>query len=231
VETSTLADRVYEILKLKILTREFTQGQKLNITSVANELNVSNTPVREALSRLEKVGLVTIIPYCGPYVRSLSPSEVAQAYDARIALEELAARLAAISATPATLDTVESCHQEYERALDSGDNEGALEADIGFHQAIAQASGNAILVDLLQNLSDWIRLFMQFRRPAGQRMHTVIQDHMRILEALRERDQEKAGAAMKRHLVAAKDDLIQPLLKQTEERELSDRAAAYPNAR
>jgi len=229
METSTLADRVYEILKIKILKHEFALGQKLNLTTLAKELNVSNTPVREAISRLEKVGLVEIVPYSGPYVRSLSPSELAHVYDVRIALEELAVRLAAISAPPADQMRLREIHQTYAQALEENTAEAAREADIGFHQAIARASGNDTLSALLQNLSDWIRLFIQLRFPTGRPADIVIQEHEQILAALLEGDKDKAGKAMRQHLVAAKADLIQPLLAQTDRQGLGDRADVYPN--
>ncbi|RME99457.1 MAG: GntR family transcriptional regulator, partial [Chloroflexi bacterium] len=95
METGTLTDRVYETIKQKILSGEFADGERLNLTELARQLNVSNSPLREAMSRLEKVGLVRVVPYRGPFVRSLSPLDVTEIFDVRIALETLAVRLVA----------------------------------------------------------------------------------------------------------------------------------------
>ena len=120
MEASTLADRVYENLKQRILRQEFPCGERLNIAALAKDLNVSNTPVREAISRLEKVGLVKTIPYRGPFVRSLSTSETAEVYDVRISLEVLAARLAALHASPGALARIEERLEEYAAARTQG---------------------------------------------------------------------------------------------------------------
>ncbi len=224
METSTLVDRVYEALKMKILRQEFTQGQKLNLTHLAKELNVSNTPLQEAIDRLEKVGLVKIVPYRGPYVRGLSPSEVAEAYDVRIVLEALTARLVAVSCPPETLAQLETIHRQYQQAFESGGQNRVRELDFRFHELIARASENTTLIDFLQRLSDWVTVFMQFRLPPPRPAVVLIGEHRRILNALREGEKDKAGEAMKQHLVAGKDDLIQHLASQSE-----DQPAVYPN--
>ena len=226
METSTLVDRVYETLKMRILRQEFTLGQKLNLTSLAKELNVSNTPLREAISRLEKVGLVKIIPYRGPYVRGLSAAEVAESYDVRIVLESLAARLVAASLTPTTLARIGSIHRRYEQAFEDDDKTRVRQLDMEFHVAIAQASGNTTLIDFLQMLSDWVTVFMQFRLPPSRPPAVLIGEHHRILEALRVRDKDRAGEAMQQHLIAGKEDLIQHLASQLEE---SPKSSHYPN--
>jgi DNA-binding GntR family transcriptional regulator len=217
LETSTLADRVYEILKQRILRQEFAHGEKLNLSNLASELNVSNTPVREAISRLEKVGLVNIVPYRGPYVRSLSRSEIAGVFDVRIALEVLAARLAANNTSAAMLAEIESIQQEIEEALDSQDLERALDGDVRFHESIARASCNTTLINLLQMLSDWIRLFMQFALPTPRPSSDVNEEHRQILATIRAGDHESAGDAMRRHIVAAKKDLILHLAEKPED--------------
>ena len=66
MDTMTLADRVFQTLREQILQGIYKPGQKFNIDQLARDLGVSNTPIREAMSRLERLGLVEIIPYCGP---------------------------------------------------------------------------------------------------------------------------------------------------------------------
>ena len=207
MEASTLADRVYENLKQRILRQEFPCGERLNIAALAKDLNVSNTPVREAISRLEKVGLVKIIPYRGPSVRSLSISETAEVYDVRISLEVLAARLAALHATPASLAVIEDRLEEYYAARQGGDQEEMLNADLRFHEAIAEASGNRTLVDMLSMLSDWTKLFMQFGMPPRPVSSTGA-THRRIVAAIRSGDKDLSATTMRKHLVAGKASLL-----------------------
>lgn len=91
---STLTSRVYEVLKDKILSMELPPGTRLKDGELAEDLGVSNTPVREAIRQLEKDGSVETIPYRGNFVRKMSPEEVCETYDVRMVLEPLAVRLA-----------------------------------------------------------------------------------------------------------------------------------------
>jgi DNA-binding GntR family transcriptional regulator len=103
MDTGTLSDRVYVALRERILSGEFPPGTRLNLTHLANELEVSNTPLREALARLERAGLVELVPYSGPRVRALSAEEVSDIFDVRIELEAPAVRLTAARADEAAL--------------------------------------------------------------------------------------------------------------------------------
>jgi DNA-binding GntR family transcriptional regulator len=211
VEASTLTDRVYENLKQRILRREFPCGERLNIAALAEDLNVSNTPVREAISRLEKVGLVKIVPYRGPFVRSLSLSEATEVYDVRISLEVLASRLAALHATPDTLSVIELRTVEFEEARRGNNLEETLRADLQFHEAVARASENRTLIDMLGMLSDWTYLFLQYSLFPARPTPASGASHTDILEAIRSGDSEVAGATMRRHLVAGKAMLLEQL--------------------
>jgi DNA-binding GntR family transcriptional regulator len=211
VEASTLADRVFEDLKRRILRQEFACGERLNIAALAKDLNVSNTPVREAISRLEKVGLVKIVPYRGPYVRSVSTSETAEVYDVRISLEVLAARLAALHASQDDLAIIEDRLNEYVLARGDGSMDEILQADLRFHEAVALASRNRTLIDMLSILSDWTLLFMQFAVPPSRSVGTATATHQRILDTITSGDKELAASTMREHLVAGKRSLLQQL--------------------
>ena len=100
MDTGALVDRIYRSLREAILAGAHPPGARLKLSALAGDLGVSTTPVREAISRLEKVGLVEVVPYVGPQVRAVTPTEAADLYDVRMALEGLAARLAAERATP-----------------------------------------------------------------------------------------------------------------------------------
>ena len=225
MEASTLADRVYENLKQRILRQEFPCGERLNIAALAKDLNVSNTPVREAISRLEKVGLVKIIPYRGPFVRSLSISETAEVYDVRISLEVLAARLAALHATAESLTVIEERLGEFEQSRLGSDLDEALNADLRVHEAIAQASGNRTLIDMLSMLSDWTKLFMQFGFPPARPASSTGATHERIVSAIRAGDKDLAATTMREHLVAGKAGLLRHLQQNGRPPDPANRAA------
>lgn len=229
METGTLTDRVYEAIKHKILSGEFSDGERLNLTHLAKELNVSNTPLREAINRLEKVGLIKVVPYRGPYVRTLSPLEVAEIYDVRIALEMLAARLVAATVTPGTLEEIESAYRRYEQACEQGEEDRITETDIDFHEVIARSTNNQTLIDLLQMLSDWTRLFIQVME-RNKSPAVLTRGHLRILEAIRAGNKEEAAVEMRRHLLNGKQNVINRLAEQLDKAETGESPLNYPNA-
>jgi len=211
MDTSTLADRVYQILRKKILKGELPPGKKLNLTELAKEMNVSNTPLREAIARLEKVGLIEVSPYRCPQVKILSQSQVADIFDVRIALEDLAVRLAAKRVEPDALQRMEATIRTYEQAYGNGDMWGAIEADRAFHDELVQASGNSVLLEMLPTLSDRTRLLLEMDPPKPEVPidRTAAQGHQRILEALREGDGDKAAKALKWQLNKGKKHLLE----------------------
>lgn len=229
METGTLTDRVYETIKQKILSGEFADGQRLNLTELARQLNVSNSPLREAMSRLEKVGLVRVVPYRGPFVRSMSPAEVAEMFDVRIALETLAARLVAVTASAETLDRLDTICREYELACQKGTDEQVSAADIAFHETIARAAQNQTLIELLQMLSDWTRLFIQLIK-YNKTATAPSQGHRRILDAIRAGNKVDAAAAMRQHLLNGKQSVIRRLREQLEPTAAGESPLDFPDA-
>ena len=213
MDTGTLADRVHRVLRERILQGAYEPGQKLNLAQLARDLQVSNTPVREAMARLERVGLVEVIPYCGPRVKRLSPAQVADIFDVRIALEELAVRLVAQNRDPDALKGMTAAVEAHERVCRAGDIEATIEADRAFHDALVQASGNSALLEMLPTLSDRTRLLIELNVPPEKEMDAAaawrgLQGHQRILQALRDRDQEAAAQALRRELTGGKEHLL-----------------------
>jgi len=216
MDTSTLTDRVYQILRARILQGEFAPGERVNLTSLAHELQVSNTPVREAIARLQRLGLVDVVPYRGCYVQALNASQMADIFDVRIALEELAARLATHRTTPELLRRMEATIQAYETAYRDGEMSEVIEADQAFHDTLVQASDNSVLLDMLPTLSSRTRLLIAMNAPRpGKPTHkTALEGHKRILEALSDGDEDRAAQAVREELTRAKDHLMDHVVPQ-----------------
>jgi DNA-binding GntR family transcriptional regulator len=214
MDTSTLANRVYRILRDKILQGDFAPGERINLTSLAQQLEVSNTPVREAVARLERLGLLEVIPYRGCYIQALNPSQMADVFDVRIALEELAARFAARRVTSELLQQMKATIQAYEEAYSDGDTLGVIEADRAFHDTLVQASGSSVLLDMLPTLSDLTRLLIAMNAPRpGKPVHkTALEGHQRILDALMEGDEDRAAQALREELRRARGHLLEHVI-------------------
>ena len=219
MDTGTLADRVYRTLREQILQGQYNPGQKLNIDQLARDLGVSNTPIREAMARLERLGLVEMVPYCGPKIKRLNTAQLKDIYDVRIALEELAVRLAVQSEEPDAFKGMAAALEMQERASSGDDPRAVVEADRVFHDALVQASGNSVLLEMLPNLSDRTRLLLELNTPPSDGMDKeaalrALRDHRFIYEALLEGNQEIAVQELRRQLINGREHLMSQMNKQ-----------------
>ena len=218
MDTGTLVDRVYRTLREQILQGKYEPGQKLNLDQLARDLKVSNTPIREATVRLERLGLVEMVPYSGPKIKRLSAAQLQDTYDVRIVLEELAVRLVAQSEDPDVFKGMAAALEMQERACNGDDPRVVVDADRAFHDALVQASGNSVLLEMLPNLSDRTRLLLELNRPPSEGMDKKaalrsLQGHRRIFEALREGNPEAAVQELRRELTRGKVGLVEQMIK------------------
>ncbi|TFG73301.1 MAG: GntR family transcriptional regulator [Anaerolineales bacterium] len=218
MNTMTLVDRVFQTLREQILQGIYEPGQKFNIDQLARDLGVSNTPIREAMARLERLGLVEIIPYCGPKIKRLNVEQLTDLYEVRIALEELAVRLVAQSEDPDVFTGMAKALQMQERASNGNDPRAVVDADRAFHDALVQASGNSVLLEMLPSLSDRTRLLLEINRPPSEVIDNAallrgFQGHKRIYELLRAGDQEAAMQELRRELTRGKGQLVARMMK------------------
>lgn len=218
MDTGTLVDRVYRTLRERILQGNYEPGQKLNLDQLARDLNVSNTPIREAMARLERLGLVEMVPYSGPKIKRLSPAQMQDTYDVRIALEELAVRLVAQSQDPDVFNGMAAALEMQERACNGDDPRAVVDADRAFHDALVQASGNSVLLEMLPNLSDRTRLLLELNTPLSEGMDKEaalrgLQGHRHIFEALREGNTDVAVQELRHELTRGKDRLVEQMTK------------------
>jgi DNA-binding GntR family transcriptional regulator len=198
-----LREQVKEVLLERILSGAYPPGSRLVETRIAQELGVSQAPVREALRDLEQLGLADSEPFRGSSVRELSVEELLEAFPVRAALETLAAMLAATSITEAELSRLEELIGEMRVTREPL---AASTADAGFHETIVEAARNATLARLWQHLQPHARTFISLSLPASA--HGSLADrHEPILAALRRRAPEAAAAAMQEHLADAADRL------------------------
>jgi DNA-binding GntR family transcriptional regulator len=194
----TAADRVYRDLRGRLLRGELAAGERLVELALAAEYDTSRTPVREALRRLEGDGHLVRDPGGGmrpalPSVRSMH-----ELYDVRLALEELVARRAAHAGDRGLL---ESLRHEW-RALEGHAIHGPefVHADEAFHERIAQASGNAVALRLLQDLNGRIRVLRILDFTSTDRIAATIVEHLEIVDCILGGDADAAAAFMRAHV-------------------------------
>ncbi|MFF2493986.1 GntR family transcriptional regulator [Agromyces sp. NPDC058064] len=203
VSRRVLADEVYEILHESLLLGRIAPGARLNLDRLARELHVSNTPVRQALARLEADGLVTKEPYVGFTASPILDSRtVEQLFDLRLMIEaptaaraakhagvEAAARLTQIC------DTADSLLEE--RSPENLQRLGS--SDIEFHMAIATRAGNDVVVEYLKEILEQMGRYNILSSSPSAVEHAW-EEHRAILEAIATGDPTASLQAMKDHL-------------------------------
>jgi DNA-binding GntR family transcriptional regulator len=200
---TVLKDRVYDALKTAITSMDIYADEdtpKLDERRLAEELGVSRTPIREALSRLEQEGLVQNIPRRGAFVVRKTKKEILEMVCVWSALEGLAARMATVRASDeeiAGLRTMFATFKDTEGA--SAHIDEYSEKNILFHQAIIRLSKCDLLVDIAEGLFIHIHSIRSRTIRERQRVTTSIIDHMHIIEALEQRDAELSERYVREH--------------------------------
>lgn len=198
--TST-TDRVFASLRESIVTGEFPAGSLHSIYRLADLLEVSRTPVREAVLRLADIGLVAIERNRGVRIRGVTVADVRAAFELRLMVEVPAAALAAAHADAATVATIRAELDDMHRYAAADDEPSFTAHDRLLHEAIAGALGNARLRTEVATLRDSIqaRGASTIRRSRG--MVELAQEHAPVVEAIETRDPQGAAAHMEAHLV------------------------------
>ena len=209
-----LADRAYRQLSRAILRNQLVAGTPLSVPELARRLNISRSPVREAVQRLIYDGLAANVPHRGAIVSEIEPDGFCGLLEVREALEGLAARLATLRATDEQLRALGAVLDEHARVVDSDDEAANVELDIRFHAIIREAAGNADLSTILRRIQGRAHLSRFALWRAKRNTSDALAEHQAIFVAMAARDAEGAEQAAKRH--------ISSLLARVETRALSD---------
>lgn len=214
-ENETLADRIADRLKRSIVTGEIKPGQKLIEKDIAAAFNVSRTPLREALSRLVNDGLAIGIPYRGIFVRQITLRQVQDIYELRIAIEGLAALFAAERAGANDIARLGELLVAMDKEQADDDSAELKLLNERFHRSIAVASGNALLVERLDEIWTWVTLSRTTVWSATGRGNTSRDEHHALYEAIRGRAPVQARALAEEHVRRSWDN-VKPFVAEHE---------------
>jgi DNA-binding GntR family transcriptional regulator len=206
---SNLREQIKDVILQRIVAGEYPPGARLVETRIAQELGVSQAPVREALRDLEQLGCIVHEPFRGCSVRAFSAQELLEAFPVRAALEALAARLAAEHITESELLRLAELLDTMRAAADRGDAHDQSQANASFHATIVRAARNATLERQWSFLEPFSRTYISVSQP-GLDLRALSDRHVAILDALRARDGDAAAAAMHKHLMEAAE-LLRPM--------------------
>jgi DNA-binding GntR family transcriptional regulator len=202
---------IYEGLKAAVVNGDLAPGEVLGEAELARRWEVSRTPVREAIRKLEQEHLVRWSPRRGATVASITVAGVRDLYETREALEGLAAQLAARRATEQEVGELERLAEAIRKAHDSGDLLEAIKLDDRLHRCLVRSTGNRVLESHLGSILDRVLMGrMTVRRDPG-RVDEIVREHDRIISALRGRDAAAAEAEAAGHIRRSRVRLMEML--------------------
>lgn len=205
----SLGSHAYQELKRIIITGGIGPGEKLKEADLAAALGISRTPIREAVNRLEKEGLVEIFPQRGAFVVQPTERDIFELFLIRENLEGLATRLAAERVTPSALARLDACVEGFTEPFSEHDVERYAREDFEFHRSIVVLSNAQRLIQLVSSLHDHIRIFRLTTRGVSDRMKPSLDEHRQIIEALRRKDAGAAEERMREHVRHVRDGVMQ----------------------
>ena len=184
----SLGHRIFCILRDKILNEEYEKGQKLNEVVLSKELNISRTPIREALKQLELEGLVKSIPNKGVYVLGFSSRDIDDMLEIRVVLESL------------SIDRIKEIYDLLEFYAEKNDQERFTEVNIDFHEAIYRATHSQYFEQLLSDINYYIHVTSRHSIRQPNRLIEAAQEHKEIYDAIVKKDKALAKANVEKHI-------------------------------
>ena len=207
----TLPDDIVRTITKAILDGRIRPGDRLVERELAEEINVSRGPIRDALSQLAQLGLVEKIPYRGTRVAELNKEQVEELSQLRCAIESLAARLCAQTADGQTLSKLHEIHEKLQDAATRKDQSDLVELDVSFHHQLCLLSGNSLLTEAWENTIQMrLKRFLTLKeRHLYARFERVLAWHKRILTSIEQHDPDQAELDMCRHISAAEQRILE----------------------
>jgi DNA-binding GntR family transcriptional regulator len=214
LKRESAVNAVYQALRQAILSSTIKPGQRLDVEELGQKLGVSLTPVRNAIHQLAAEGLIEIRPRTGTFVASLSPQDVKETFEIRLALESLAAEKAVENTTSADLKRLTELLKSLRKPVRNDEDRKNHERDnVEFHLILVKASGNRRLIEMYEALNAHIKIarIHASERNWPSRLEEEQAEHEEIVNAIEKGDATKLIAALRKHIRRAKDSLVTAL--------------------
>lgn len=196
----SLCSKIFILLRDRILNESYKCGDKLNELTLAKELKISRTPIREALKQLELEGLVESIPNKGVYVKGFSPRDIDDMFEIRLSLEGLAVSFAIDRMDEVHLAKIKEVFELLEFYTAKGDFDKVNDFNILFHESIYQATQSTYFEQILKDIHYYVSVTSRHSIARPERLESSLLEHRAILEAIIDRDKEEATERIQRHI-------------------------------
>lgn len=210
---NSLKTQVYKSLRLDIVSGKIKGGTRITETAIAQELNVSRTPVREALQKLASEKFLKAIPKAGYLVEDLSDNEIADLFTTRMEIEQIAIEKAIENITVDELKALDDNLEQTKACIKAGSQFKVTELDIDFHTIIYKAARSQSLFRVCKNLSDLTIRYRHGLNLIPNLWVELLQQHIKIYQALLSKNSEKTKAALALHADLEKSSLMDLMKK------------------
>lgn len=206
---NTGAHVVYAELKRQILTLELKPGERIYEPAMAAALQVSRTPLREAIRRLISENLLEQQPTGGVLVPILDEAVISELYEVRAAMESLMARNACLKAAPEDIDALRSILARNAALVEFADD--AMEQGMALHATIARIAGNSWALRFHEQISNQMERYRHFTNSTQQRMDQALEQHRELVDAIASGNPEAAAGMAFDHVLGARDAAVRAL--------------------
>ena len=209
----SLREEVYDSLKKSILHGKLKGGQRLIEETLAHQIGISRTPVREAFHKLERDDLVTRLPKGGFAVREFTKEDVEEIFGIRSALESYASYLATLHITPDKISQLEKKVKESQDALEKGDDEKVVQLNTEFHDLLYKSCKSKKLFEMINNFRDYFYRYRSVLLHTEKGRDYSTEDHRRMLEAMKKKNPRLVERLVRNHLARGKRSFLRKLAK------------------
>ncbi len=199
----SLTDEIADVVRERILKGEYEIGEKIKENQIATELRVSRTPIREAFKILENEGLIDYVPNRGCFAKGFTKQDVEDIYAVREALEALALNWAVDRITEKEIAALEEQCDLMEFYTKKKDRKKVLEMNSSFHDIIYASARSRFLAQVLRSYKEYIDKTRKSIFYEQSYLESILVEHRAILDAIKDRDKERAAAAMTKHLMSS----------------------------
>ena len=222
MESRPIREIAYEVLKKAIITGEIPAGERIVETDYADRLHISRTPLREALRKLERDGLVEYVMRRGVIVHAFTTDDVEQIYTIRNSLEMLTLPDIIEKATPEDIAHLRELLTQMDELNEKNDVEALSPIAREFHTAITAISGKNRILRVIEGQDEYIRRFSAMAIKQEDRRNEANEEHHRLVDLIEQKDLPAFEALMKQHIERSKECCLAALAARKQNREIGE---------